>query len=1245
MPASQVNGYASYPAHLPAVAAPEVPIKSMTIHHQEAMQQAVRLSHEKMLAGAGGPFGAVVVLDNKIIGSGWNQVTSLNDPTAHAEPCPMCLAAAFWARIDKIYYANTRQDAASIGFDDEFFYQELAKPFHHRQVSMEQMGRDEAIKAPGTWEEMEVYAEKLRQAGYTAFTTAWPAAYLLEHFSDKGFDVGFGVYPYWAKMVPNGPYALNVGGTSIWILDGHPSYGGVIEFISYLASEKVQQKWHETTGYLPTTIGAYEKTKAGRYYKENPVSRLAVEQVIERANQDLPNGMRITNYGPVVAAIVRSSPRARLGFNKDALDEGRVVAEAYLKEHKKTIKIDAHALVGKLRPQMAFFIENPQALSQALNEETDQGELGEILKILYTDFEKVRAAIWVGLTFANVLQALFLQRQPWPSLEFTYHTPGTPVIFDCDAQQLSQVLTNLLQNAINAVTESGKDETGKVSLKVEVQDDHLLITVEDNGPGFPKNGRDRLLEPYYTTRTKGTGLGLAIDILIVDDEADIRDLISGILSDEGYTARTASDGLAALDMIKARQPNLVILDVWLERVTDIPLLAQSFMEQAAAAQGVLPRAFSQEALAREAFEREYLLTQVQRFSGNISQTARFIGMERSALHRKLRALGVHEGKSSEFSDEESRFASHPDVLKQAGAEEADLLIAVTASDEVNMIACEAAQSLFQVETKIARIRHQSYLKPAWSNMFSPDRLAIDVIISPEIEVARALDRSTQIPGAFEHDDISQAMEAFGYYGSDSRRMVIIGGGSIGKTLAMEIELNQPDIVAKLIEKDQGRSEVAARLLKNIEVLHGDALDYEVLAEANVQNAETVVAVTDDDKVNILSSLLAKRCGAGRVDAVINPRAITVSTILQHVRQARLRSVHTLGDNYAEVIEAEARETSHIIGLTVDDVTIKGLWASRSVKTLDDYATGNRSYSSLFIFATLSSSFIGGGFTSGLAEKVYRMGLFYVIGLWGDAVSVGDIMGRLYGENSRIFTGIASVLVCAGIAGAQFGAFGYMMNVLLGIPQLWGILIGASVVIIYSSLGGMKAVAGGIEAILSTPNFDTIGRDIPWFALLGIFISFFCGETLVPPYVQRLLIGKDNRLIAHKLSPNINPNLALPHVIMTVMPVGLKGLAIAGIIAVVMSSADSFLNAAGIAASHDVIKPLRSITEKHQELIISRFTTLTVGVMGAVFAASTESVLDILLYAYNFWTPFILVPLVAGIMGYVRPAQFDVCIDF
>ncbi|MBY0282151.1 MAG: nucleoside deaminase [Alphaproteobacteria bacterium] len=149
----------------------------MIIHHHEAMQYAVRLSYEKMLDGAGGPFGAIVVLDNKIIGVGWNQVTSSNDPTAHAEivaireacqhtfsfhlksailytscePCPMCLAAAFWARIDKIYYANTRQDAAEIGFDDKLFYEEISKPLHLHQVSMEQVGREEAIKVFEAW--------------------------------------------------------------------------------------------------------------------------------------------------------------------------------------------------------------------------------------------------------------------------------------------------------------------------------------------------------------------------------------------------------------------------------------------------------------------------------------------------------------------------------------------------------------------------------------------------------------------------------------------------------------------------------------------------------------------------------------------------------------------------------------------------------------------------------------------------------------------------------------------------------------------------------------------------------------------------------------------------------------------------------------------------------------------------------------------------------------------------------------
>lgn len=357
------------------------------------------------------------------------------------------------------------------------------------------------------------------------------------------------------------------------------------------------------------------------------------------------------------------------------------------------------------------------------------------------------------------------------------------------------------------------------------------------------------------------------------------------------------------------------------------------------------------------------------------------------------------------------FASHPDVLQQAGAADADLIIAVTGSDEVNIVACEVANSLFHVETKIARIRNQNYLDPYWSNLFSSRNLAIDHIISPEVEVARAISRSIKVTGAFDviplcanqikvigvrcmayapilntplrllpglfpkldlvvvcivregnvfiptgdhqmlpGDEVyfivsqgqtTAAMGAFGFADSATRRVIVMGGGNIGMTLVADIEENQPDVITRIVEKNQARAEYVARHLKQTEVLCGDVLDAEVLSEANVQSAETIVAVTDDDKVNILASLLAKRNGAGQalillnnmaysslvtslgIDAVISPQAISVSTILQHVRQGRVRSAHSLRDGSVEIIEAEARETSHIIGLTVDDINIKG----------------------------------------------------------------------------------------------------------------------------------------------------------------------------------------------------------------------------------------------------------------------------------------------------------------------------------
>jgi trk system potassium uptake protein TrkA len=355
------------------------------------------------------------------------------------------------------------------------------------------------------------------------------------------------------------------------------------------------------------------------------------------------------------------------------------------------------------------------------------------------------------------------------------------------------------------------------------------------------------------------------------------------------------------------------------------------------------------------------------------------------------------------------FASHPDMLERAGAADADMVIAVTFADEVNMVACQVCHSIFNVPTKIARVRQQSYLKPIWRDLFSRDHMPIDVIISPEVEVARAVIRRLQVPGAIdmipfvdgrvrvvgvhcaadcpvintplrqltevfpdlsmfvvginrgdrmivpsgdEHmlpgDDVyftvtaehmERALSAFGHDEKEARRVVIIGGGNIGLFLAQEIEQHYPDVNLKIIEISQERAEQLAEQLSRTVVLHGSALDRDILEEANVAETETIVAVSNDDEVNILASLLAKRYGAQRAVTLINnmtygplveplginvavsPRDVTVSTILQHVRRGRIRAVHSIREGLAEVIEAEALETSPLVGTPLREIKL------------------------------------------------------------------------------------------------------------------------------------------------------------------------------------------------------------------------------------------------------------------------------------------------------------------------------------
>ncbi len=354
-------------------------------------------------------------------------------------------------------------------------------------------------------------------------------------------------------------------------------------------------------------------------------------------------------------------------------------------------------------------------------------------------------------------------------------------------------------------------------------------------------------------------------------------------------------------------------------------------------------------------------------------------------------------------------AAHPSVLEQAGAGEADMIIAVTQADEVNMIACQVAHSLFKLPTKIARVRSQAYLQPMWSELFSREHLPIDVIISPEIEVARAIFRRIQVPGAtdviplvndrvrligvrcgedcpllntplrqltvlfpdlnivivgivrdgkpivpsaedqmrvgdevmfvVDTNQVGRAMMAFGHEEPEARRIVVFGGGNVGEFLAQQLETLGARVSTKIIEIDKERAtEIAGNLHRTL-VLNGDVLDSDLLEEASVGSAETVVAVTDDDEVNLLSTLLAKRQGAQRVmalvnktdyaplmstlgiDVVISPHAITVSNILQHVRRGRIRAVHSLLEGFGELIEADALETSSLVGKPLKEIDL------------------------------------------------------------------------------------------------------------------------------------------------------------------------------------------------------------------------------------------------------------------------------------------------------------------------------------
>ena len=352
-------------------------------------------------------------------------------------------------------------------------------------------------------------------------------------------------------------------------------------------------------------------------------------------------------------------------------------------------------------------------------------------------------------------------------------------------------------------------------------------------------------------------------------------------------------------------------------------------------------------------------------------------------------------------------ATYPSILEKANASETDMIIAVTRNDEINMLICQIAFSIFNIPKKIARIRSQDYLNPKFTSVYSKENLPIDVIISPEIEIAKSIQRKLEAPGALDSvpfadnqirlleilikdncksinikfneltkkyprleaniiginreekffipkktdsvkkDDkiyviinssqMAETLKAFGHEEKISKKILIIGGGNIGFNLAKNIEETLDSVRVKIVEKDKKRAEYLAQELNDSIVINGNGLDEEVLAEANLEESETVLALTNDDEDNLMVSVLVEKFAKDKkdiddkrtmalinkpnysllqsslkIDDLIDPRMNTVSSILKHVHKGTIENAYTISNGEYEVIEAEIIETSELI---------------------------------------------------------------------------------------------------------------------------------------------------------------------------------------------------------------------------------------------------------------------------------------------------------------------------------------------
>ena len=358
-------------------------------------------------------------------------------------------------------------------------------------------------------------------------------------------------------------------------------------------------------------------------------------------------------------------------------------------------------------------------------------------------------------------------------------------------------------------------------------------------------------------------------------------------------------------------------------------------------------------------------------------------------------------------------ATYPSILEKANASEADMIIAVTRNDEINMLICQIAFSIFKIPKKIARIRSQDYLNPKFTGVYNKENLPIDVIISPEIEIAKSIQQKLEAPGALDSvpfaenkirlleilvrencnlinvklneitkkypkldanvigiirdnkfiipkksdsinkedkiyviinsSQMAETLDAFGHNEKISKKILIIGGGNIGFNLAKNLAESLDSSRVKIIEKDKTRAEFLANELNNTIIINGNGLEEEVLTEANLEEAETVLALTNDDEDNLMVSVLVEKFAKDnssiedkrtmalinkpnysllqnslKIDDLIDPRMNTVSSILKHIHKGTIETAYTILHGEYEVIEADIIETSELINQSLKD---------------------------------------------------------------------------------------------------------------------------------------------------------------------------------------------------------------------------------------------------------------------------------------------------------------------------------------